>query len=423
MVRKELTAFNSGSTQKDEAELLFLLGFHKHNNIVELLTAYSQDGVPNLILEPADMDLHQFLLQGKRVNGFEDDRAIFKALHGLSSGLKYIHCFAPMESYQNNTSVTVKLGCHQDIKPRNVLVRGTDFVLSDFGLMGLKTSEESSKTLWKDGTYEYGAPECQDPTTFQQGQISRASDIWSLGCIASELMVYIESGHNGVTQFRKVREMDNNFGKTRCFHDNVGPNRDVLNYLLQVGEDMGYETRPQPMFELYLLIKDMLATSLVDRPSADIVENRLSHIAIRVLLRDLLKVIDAFLCKSNNDVVTNVFRVRLQLEKNRLRAWAEIVHLCPTHGQKRMANPQNFSFSPETWQYLELAIRDLKISRPFEASQINESFVVLKMHQTNDCLYDQLSEPDKASADGIFAALSTSDTDFTALLSISELSY
>jgi len=422
MVRKKLTAFNSTSTPKDEAELLFLLSSHKHDNIVELLTSYSQDGVVNLIFERADMDLHHFLLQEKRVYGFEDDRATLKALHGLSSGLKYIHCFEPMESHQNDGSVAQMLGCHQDIKPRNILVRGTDFILADFGLMRLRASGEDSKTLWKDGTYEYGAPECRDPLTLQQGRVGRASDIWSLGCVVSELVVYLKRGHNGVSKFRDLRVTDNTYGKTRCFHNNLGPNPYVMGYLSEIGDEAGDETKPKPMSELYLLIQDMFATSPADRLDANIVESRLSRIATQALLKDLLEAIDAYLSKPNGDSVTNVFRVRLRLEEKRLRAWAGLLGLCPIHEQKRIVGSQSFTSFSQIWRDLELAIWDLKVNCPFETTQANEDFIVLKMHQTNDSIYNQLSEIDKASADGIFAALSTADTETKALLSISQLS-
>ena len=422
MVRKKLTAFNSKSTPKDEAELLFLLSSHKHDNIVELLTSYSQDGVPNLIFERADMDLHDFLLQERRIYWFEEDTAVFRALHGLSSGLKYIHGFKPTESHRNEVSDIQMFGCHQDIKPRNILVRGTNFILADFGLMRLKTSNEDSKTLWKDGTYEYGAPECRHPVTFQQGRIGRASDIWSLGCIASELMVYIQKGHAGISVFRDLRVTDNTYGKTRCFHDNVGLNQDVMEYLSRIGAETGGDADLKPISELFLLTQDMFATIPANRPDANLIESRLSCITTKALLKDLLEALEAYLIISSGDLITNVFRVRLRLEEKRLCAWAVLLGLHPLHGHKTILGSQSFNSFPQIWKDLEAAIRDLKINRPFEATHFNEDFVVLKMQQTNDSIYSKLSDIERASADGIFAALSTADTETRALLSISQLS-
>ena len=74
-------------------------------------------------------------------------------------------------------------------------------MLADFRLLRFKLLSEDSRTLWKDSTFEYGAPECRDPLSWQQGLIGRALDIWSLSCIVSELMVYMRDGLEGVQEF------------------------------------------------------------------------------------------------------------------------------------------------------------------------------------------------------------------------------
>lgn len=419
MVRKKLKVLNFGP--KDEAELLFLLGSHKHENVVRLLTAYSQNGVPNLIFERADTDLHQFMLLEERMSEFKDDRVIVRAMHGLSNGLKYIHSSGLRESHQIHTAAAGTLGCHQDLKPRNILVRGPDFLLADFGLMRLKAREQDSKTLWKDGTFEYGAPECQDPETLQQGLVGRASDIWSMGCIISELMVYLRKGHDGVSKFRGVRLIENTLGLTRCFHDNFGVSRSVMDYLSAMEDDASEEFELRPIPNLHVLVQSMLAASSGDRPDATAVESRLSRITTQMFLKDLLLAISACLSKSRENVVTNVFRVRLRMEEKRLRAWASLLGLCSVHGSKRIASAQSFMPLPQVWPVLELAIQDLKINSPFETAQVNEDFIISRLHQANDSIYSHLSEADNAAADGIFAVLTTEDAETRALFSPSSI--
>ena len=56
------------------------------------------------MFEPADLDLHDFFLQEDRSQWFKEDRAIFKAIHGLSSGLRYLHHFELAPSTPNETS-------------------------------------------------------------------------------------------------------------------------------------------------------------------------------------------------------------------------------------------------------------------------------------------------------------------------------
>lgn len=413
MVRKKLTTFDFGPN--DESDLLLLLNSHKHEKIIRLLSAYSQNGVPSLIFERADMNLHQFMFQKARAKHFTDDRAILKAIHGLSSGLKYIHSFGLGGSLQDHTSATRILGCHQDIKPRNVLVRGSDFLLADFGLMRQRTREEDSRTLWKNGTFEYGAPECRDPETLRKGKVGRASDVWSFGCIISELLVYLKRGPDGVSNFRAIRLMENVFGQTRCFHDNAGPSQQVMNYL----SDMEIETdelQLSPTAELYSLIQLMLVASPQDRPHAGLIESGLSRITTRVLIDDLLLAIDSCFSRSTSSPAPSVFRVRLRMEEKRLRAWVSLLELGVAHENSNILDTRRFTSLLQIWQALELAIEDINIHAPFEAKEVNENFTIDRLRQTNDIIFGHLSDADRASADSIFATLTIEDQETRALL-------
>lgn len=169
MVRKQLE--HRKQDQMAEAELLFLLGSLRHPTVVELLASYTQDGVSSLIFKPADFEIHEFLLHPERPKGFENDYAYFHAMPGLYEGLHYLHNFGSRPAIVGKNSLH---GYHHDIKPRNVLVHGTSFILADFGFAKLKGVDEESQTLWKDTTFEYGAPECRNPDSFAPGPVGRA---------------------------------------------------------------------------------------------------------------------------------------------------------------------------------------------------------------------------------------------------------
>ncbi|MCJ1379270.1 hypothetical protein MMC17_002371 [Xylographa soralifera] len=126
----------------------------------------------------------QYSYQKIRTTRFEEDRSILKAVQALSSGLRRLHYFE-RSGVQAIEPSTLLHGTHQDIKPRNVLFRGTGFILTDFRLSRLKPVEEGSQMTWKNATVEYGAPEFHDESTRFQGQIARASDVWSLSCVIS----------------------------------------------------------------------------------------------------------------------------------------------------------------------------------------------------------------------------------------------
>lgn len=204
-------------TPEDESEVLFLLRALKHRNIVELLATYVHDGTYNLLFWPADTDMDRFLLQESRIGKFEENRSIIKEIQGLSSGLRHLHFF----ELSSTEASTLLYGTHQDIKPKNILIRGSDFILADFGLSRLKPVEEGSQTTWKNATYEYGAPECEDVDSWKQEQIGRALDIWSLGCIISELMIYMRNGSRGIQNFRYDRVTQGSRGKKPAFHDGI----------------------------------------------------------------------------------------------------------------------------------------------------------------------------------------------------------
>lgn len=142
---------------------------------------------------------------------------------------------------------------HQDITPSNILViSGRDlsasdatFKIADFGLSQFRSVPESPEEIrvWDaSGTRIYGklelrvfehhlihrarigAPECwaADIAVDRQG-VTQAVDIWSLGCVYSELAVWSAYGYPRLLQFRheRAREVKQSLGsgKLPCFHD------------------------------------------------------------------------------------------------------------------------------------------------------------------------------------------------------------
>ncbi|GAB2812785.1 hypothetical protein GCM10022221_08050 [Actinocorallia aurea] len=68
---------------------------------------------------------------------------------------------------------------HRDLKPENVLVRGSELVITDFGLS--RVLEQSVVFASSSRTLAYAAPESLS------GQVSPARDWWSLGMIVREI--------------------------------------------------------------------------------------------------------------------------------------------------------------------------------------------------------------------------------------------
>ncbi|KAL9028794.1 MAG: hypothetical protein Q9196_002888 [Gyalolechia fulgens] len=381
LFRKEIERVNPKFNPKDELELLFLL---KHRNIVELRAAYVHGGIYNLLFPLAVTDLDKFLLQENRVVGFEADRVTFKAIHGLSDGLKYLHNIEP--------SPNSFYGVHQDIKPKNVLVRGTDFILADFGLSRLRPVEESSQTTWKDATFEYGAPECRDGITWAQGQIGRASDIWSLSCIISELMIYICDGSEGVEEFRSGRLTQDRYGKQDAFHDGKCLKEQVSNALAEVER----KANSSAISTLLELVKEMFAEHPKDRPNAKQVEIRLESMVLQRLIQEML---DAITKLQEIDVPD--CQESLRMESTRFRAWAGAFGFIPLNQQMIYPTLQVTTLFIGLCNAFENAIKSLGSLHLSGTDENNGDLSLITIRQCNNTIYDLLPKTLRARADGI----------------------
>ena len=402
VARKELSRASPGTNE--ESELLFLLGSMRHNNIIELLASYSQNGITNLLFPLAEMDLDNFLLQPSRPEDFKQNIRFFKALQGLSSGLAYLHNFKPRPRGVHGATTVLMHGYHHDIKPRNVLVRGGNFVLADFGSSRLKRADESTKTMWKETTMEYGAPECRNPESFAPGKVGRALDVWSIGCIISEVITYMEAGLQAVQQFREVRVLEGVYGKTRYFHDGERMSDEVGTFL-QASEEQASSTATR---EIFTLVREMLSRSPSMRPEAEEVEQQLMHLSIKEHLDALIRLIAGCFKHAASSSHKALYHARLNLEQDRLLSWATELGFRPMFGRLKEYNAHTRTFFSDFSTALEHAINELNSKHQFNAVQDSHDFTLNTLIQMNDSLCINLSEDTKASIDDIFFLIASS---------------
>lgn len=147
-------------------EKLSILNHISHLNILELLASYTHDKKHNLVFPLAEPE--------PEPTSFNSDETLLIALAGLSSGIEHVHNFV-----ESKIDLS-RIGCHHDLRPKNILVSKNIFLLADFGLSRFKNSSENSKTAFKTGGGDYLAPECEDSdNNFEKLDIRRSSDIWS----------------------------------------------------------------------------------------------------------------------------------------------------------------------------------------------------------------------------------------------------
>lgn len=125
-------------------ENLSILNHLSHPNILELLTSYTHDKKHNLVFPLAEGGTLADLLKTEpESTSFNSDETLLIALAGLSSGIEHVHSFV-----ERRIDLSL-IGCHHDLRPKNILVSKNIFILADFGLSRFKNSSENSKTAFK----------------------------------------------------------------------------------------------------------------------------------------------------------------------------------------------------------------------------------------------------------------------------------
>lgn len=166
---------------------------------------------------------------------FSDACILFEGMYGLADALSKIHDF----DFEDRGMKIRKIGYHHDLRPENILVKGTTFLVADFGLSKLKPDNETSKSRLRGGHDDYLSPESFNSEDWINGNVGRALDIWALGCVLAEVLTVIE-GRN-VGKFRDARRAHQSQGDltiVNCaFHLNGQVRPTVLDWLSDIATD------------------------------------------------------------------------------------------------------------------------------------------------------------------------------------------
>ncbi|KAL8789350.1 MAG: hypothetical protein Q9195_006877 [Heterodermia aff. obscurata] len=267
--RKEMPKeYNS----QQELNNLAILNQLKHPNIVELLTSYTHDSKHNILFPfAATGNLAETFATSRESTEFLSDSILLVAFAELASGLEHVHHFV-------HEKIDLDLiGCHHDLRPRNILVSDTRLILADFGLSTFKQSSENSETPFKLGVDDYLAPECEDwENGFQSGRVHRSVDIWAFGCILVEAVAYLVHGHESVKAFRDQRHR-----KIRGFHLwAFFESRESLGTVVEERLSKLEVSHTRACATLIRLARKMLSMTEEDRPKAKEVTIRLQFIAL-----------------------------------------------------------------------------------------------------------------------------------------------
>jgi serine/threonine protein kinase len=376
----------------------------KNVNIVRLVTSYTQNGFCNLLFPLADYDLHDLLLNSEQPKWTGESTQVVDSLRGLANGLHYLHNFRPLAKGVEETQRITKHGYHHDIKPRNILVKGTRLILADFGLARLKDMNEDTKTIWKNTPPTYGAPEACDPVTLQEKHIGRGYDIWSFGCILSEFATYALEGAAAVKTFRKEREKEGIYGRNNCFHHEGEVSPAVVTWL----REMEDRHRSSSMSLLFGISSKCLVGDPNERPKSEEVVQEFDYAS---LSRWLLSVLyNTFTMKNEaiRDGLSTVYLAKLTLERNRLRAWGYALGLEPFDQQMQPWIDQTSKDYDRICRVLKNCTTKLaELMNQNNEPDIQQRVLVL-LTSANDSLLFGLPESVKVTIENTFQLLTVS---------------
>lgn len=323
---------NNADDHRQELDNLAILNHLKHPNIVELLASYTYQGKHSLLFPKAEHgDLANLFNVERQDTSFRSDSIFLAALARLSSAIEHVHSF-----FEQKLDLKL-IGCHHDLRPRNILISGTSLILADFGLSRFKDSSEDSETPFRLGIGDYLAPECENhDESFEPHLIRRSSDVWSFGCILLEAAIYMAMDISAIKQFKAERKSWVSIVKTHLFHNGPGKASEVVQKWL-----LNLEQSSDTSFIMLLaIIRKMLAIEPSERPTAAEVATRLRCVTLTNLTGPI--------CELFNKVKLDSGLLDVFIEHIRFMSWNYAVGItdiqADIHGPWRLDYFQNCSF-------------------------------------------------------------------------------
>ncbi|KAL9119591.1 MAG: hypothetical protein Q9187_003854 [Circinaria calcarea] len=210
---KEFKDVRDGTDFKQEMRVLNELQKYPHNHIVTHLASWTHEKKDYMLFPCAQCNLRQYMEQTRfDVTNKECLLWFLEQLRGLAQALRNLHNFDDTRSPTPSSTLVApdpvrKSGWHHDIKPENILYfqdigakHGT-FRVTDFGSGKIQNYRSGSvNTRSPNGTLTYEPPEAK-----LEGATSRPYDVWSLGCVFLELLIWAVFDDEAVKSFANER--------------------------------------------------------------------------------------------------------------------------------------------------------------------------------------------------------------------------
>ncbi|KAF2808304.1 kinase-like protein [Mytilinidion resinicola] len=319
----------------NERSCLRELGRLKHRNIIQMLGSYAYRDERSILFPHVEMNLEEFLKRSDRFGDFIHDRTFFSALQGLASALACVHNLKL--NAETHGIELERIGYHHDFRPQNVLVSPKTFLLADFGLSKLKPVGDGSRTEWKTGGPSYRAPECTD-MTFRSQEVGRSIDMWAFGCMVAEVVTYMKSGPDGITQFRRSRHSPGVHPRVEdeSFYNGLGLKPAVHQWFdTLLGEPASLEPASPYAADLVALSLSMLVVDTDERLKCPRLCKKLNFLCARSHLMPAVEALERLINQMEASLESTEGQPIMELwfELERLKAWAAVFGLI---GQQRL---------------------------------------------------------------------------------------
>lgn len=212
---------------------------------------------------------------------------VIRQMFNLAEALKKLHSLGK-RLHDPNAANT--LNCrHGDLKPENILVfnargvsegrGGPKLVITDVGLAKFHIAVTSARSR----STKYGASLAYIPPEFdlsKDNPTSRKFDIWSIGCVFLEFVVWLLYGGNGVDKFTESRYFSDPDSKFYEFREGAPQiHEKVRSKLDEMRDHERVKGKTALNYLLDFIVNNLLQVNIEERATAEELSQKLQNIA------------------------------------------------------------------------------------------------------------------------------------------------